>query len=471
MSALKNITLALWLGTTSSTLAASELAMLVEMLHENGIVSDAQYARLQTELAENTAAPEAESAELAAELVTLKKQVADSQAEISRLKQQNTRDQQQLAAVKKQASRRVEVTTRGGIGVKTQDGQFETRLRGRLMVDMAKYDGEPQIADGTHIRRARLAWTGRMFGDWGFQLDYDFADGGKLRDSYLSYTGWELARLRVGLMEIPLGLQYRSSSKASQLIERSLLGAFGGDRYIGLMADTKHQHWSAALGVFGDDANEQRERNDEGWGVGARLTVAPINHDSHVLHLGVSSFHRHLNEMATLRFSEQPEARVAGFDIVDTDIIPSARTYTRTGVEWAAVRGRWSAQAEYMHTDVDRSRGPDLDFAGWHIQSGFFLTDDSLDYDDGDFSTPSPNHRVGNGGIGAWEVVARYSSLDLSDQDILGGEIASATLGLNWYPVEMLRFSVNYIHVLDVKGGPHDSQQPQIFLLRSQWAF
>ncbi|MEX1200801.1 MAG: porin [Methylophaga sp.] len=471
MHSLKKIVLATMLGLVNLPANASELKLLVDMLHENGMVSDAQYQRLLTELAHKETATTTDLQNLKAELAAVKQQAAASEAELANLKQQTATDQQQLAEIKKQTDSGVEVTTRGGIGVKSRDGQFETRLRGRLMVDMADYDGEPQIADGTDIRRARLAWTGKIFGDWDFQLDYDFSDGGKLRDSFVAYTGFEQARLRVGLMEIPLGLQYRSSSSNSQLIERSLLGAFGGDRFIGVQADTKRQHWSAAAGVFGDDANEQREQNNEGWGIGSRLTAAPINGNNRVLHFGVASFHRHLNDMATLRFSEQPEARVAGFDIVDTGIIPGARTYTSTGVEWAAVRDRWSAQAEYMHTGVERTIGEDVGFAGWHLQSGFFLTDDSLNYANGDFGTPSPNKRVGDGGIGAWELVARYSSLDLTDEDIFGGEIDSLTFGVNWYPVPMLRFSANYINVLNVDGGPNDGQEPRIVLVRSQWAF
>lgn len=420
---------------------ASELRLLVNMLHENGMVSEAQYSRLVAELEQNQQQSAIEKQEIAEKL--------------------------ELATLPPE----VEVTTKGGLRVRTTDGEFETRLHGRLMIDAADYDGAPEIADGTNIRRARLAWSGRIYRDWIFKLDYDFSDGGELKDSYIGYTGFSQARLRVGLMEIPLGLQYRSSSANSQLIERSLLGAFGGDRYIGLMVDTKRQHWSAAVGVFGDDANEQRERNDEGWGVGARLTLAPINHDSKVLHLGLTSFYRHLNNQATLRFDEQPEARVAGFDIVDTRIIPNARTYTRTGLEWAAVRNRWSAQAEYVFTDVERNVGGDLGFSGWHIQSGFFLTDDSLNYESGDFGSPQPNHLLGKDGIGAWELVARYSSLDLTDEDIVGGEIDSLTFGVNWYPVPMLRFSANYINVLSVDGGPNSGNEPRILLVRSQWAF
>lgn len=198
---------------------ASELRLLIDMLHENGMVSDAQYGRLLTELEQN--------------------------------QQQATKEKQEITEKLELATQppAVEVTTKGGLRVRTTDGEFETRLRGRLMIDAANYMGNPEMGDGTEVRRARLAWTGRMYRDWGFQLDYDFSDGGKLRDSFISYLGFKDSRLRVGLMEIPFQLQYRSSSSNSQMIERSLLGAFGGDRYIGFMADTKKQHWTAAAGV------------------------------------------------------------------------------------------------------------------------------------------------------------------------------------------------------------------------------
>lgn len=420
---------------------ASELRLLIDMLHENDMISEQQYDRLLAELEQN--------------------------------QQHAAKEKQQIVEKLELATQpsEVEVSAKGGLRISSTDGEFETRIRGRLMIDAADYDGAPQIADGTNIRRARFAWSGRIYRDWLFKLDYDFSDGGELKDSYIGYSGFSQARLRMGLMEIPLGLQYRSSSANSQLIERSLLGAFGGDRYIGVMADTKRQHWSAAAGVFGDDANEQRERNDEGWGVGARVTMAPFNHNNNVLHFGLASFYRHLNDQATLRFDEQPEARVAGFDIVDTGIIPGARTYTRTGLEWAVVHNRWSAQAEYMLSDVSRETGQDITFSGGHFQSGFFLTADSLNYENGDFGSPQPNHPLGEGGIGAWELVARYSSLDLTDKDVTGGEIDSLTFGLNWYPVPMLRFSANYINVLNVDGGPNAGQEPRIFLVRSQWAF
>lgn len=421
---------------------ASELRLLIDMLHENGMVSEEQYGRLLAELEQN--------------------------------QQKSAKEKQEIVEKLELATQppEVEVTTKGGLRVRTTDGEFETRLRGRLMIDAADYKGDPEMGDGTNIRRARLAWTGRMYRDWGFQLDYDFADGGKLRDSFVSYLGFEDTRLRMGLMEIPFQLQYRSSSSNSQLIERSLLGAFGGDRYIGLMADTKKQHWTAAAGLFGETATRQNPIVDEGWGVGARFTVAPINNEKDkLLHFGIASMYRNVEDVGVIEFSDEPEARVAGNNIVDTGEIFNTDSFTRYGAEWAMINGRLSAQSEYVLTTVERSSADDLQFSGWHFQTGFFLTDDSLNYQRGDFGSPSPNKRLGDGGIGAWELTLRYSSLDLNDKLIDGGEIQNITYGVNWYPVPMLRFSANYIDVLNVSGGPNDGQEQRIFLVRSQRAF
>ena len=49
------------------------------------------------------------------------------------------------------------------------------------------------------------------------------------------------------------------------------------------------------------------------------------------------------------------------------------------------------------------------------------------------------------GGWGALELAARFSYLDLDDQEIRGGREGNVTLGLNWYLLANARISVNAI--------------------------
>jgi phosphate-selective porin OprO/OprP len=147
------------------------------------------------------------------------------------------------------------------------------------------------------------------------------------------------------------------------------------------------------------------------------------------------------------------------------------KDFYKVGAEIATVQGPFSAQAEYITTSVNRNSGTDLDFDGWYVQTGYFLTGESRNYKNGAFGGITPKANVGEGGIGAWELALRYSTLDLTDADIDGGEADSITLGLNWYPTPALRFSANYVDVLEVDGGTHDNEEPKIFQVRSQWAF
>ena len=78
---------------------------------------------------------------------------------------------------------------------------------------------------------------------------------------------------------------------------------------------------------------------------------------------------------------------------------------------------------------------------------------------------------MGEGGIGAWQLALRYSHIDLNDGLINGGAADAVAFGLNWFATPTLRFTANYIDVLEVEGGPHGGTGPSIFQLRSQWAF
>jgi phosphate-selective porin OprO/OprP len=68
------------------------------------------------------------------------------------------------------------------------------------------------------------------------------------------------------------------------------------------------------------------------------------------------------------------------------------------------------------------------------------------------------------------QVALRYSTIDLTDGGIDGGEENNAALALNWYPNYHLRLSADYIEVIDHKRQGV-SDEPSIFQLRAQVAF
>ena len=431
-----------------SAYAGSEIETLITMLHENGMVNDAQFGRLQAELKQNQANTSQEKLEV----------------------------QKQLAEATKPSD--VEVQVKGGVTVKTRDGKFSTKLGGRVQADAATYSGQPEIGDGTEIRRARLYLEGIMYSDWGYKLQYDFASTGAngkgIADAFISYNGFDDLQLKVGNFKDPFSLQEQTSSKFTTFTERSLTSAFAAGRHIGVMASSKQQHWSLAGGVFGDSltaTNGSTHDQDEGWGLGARATFAPINDKTSIVHFGLGLNYRDTGGSETTSFKQQAETHISGINIADTGTIANVKDFYKVGAEIATVMGPFSAQAEYITTSVKRNGSTDLDFDGWYAQAGYFFTGESRNYKKGSFGSITPKASVGEGGIGAWELAIRYSTLDLIDKDIDGGDVDSYTLGVNWFATPSLRFSANYVDVLNVKGGTYDNQEPSLFQVRSQWAF
>ena len=64
-------------------------------------------------------------------------------------------------------------------------------------------------------------------------------------------------------------------------------------------------------------------------------------------------------------------------------------------------------------------------------------------------------------GAGAFEVIARYSYVDLDSAGIQGGELQDWTAGLNWYPGQFTRVMTNYI-----LARPEGFGTEHIFLVR-----
>ena len=54
---------------------------------------------------------------------------------------------------------------------------------------------------------------------------------------------------------------------------------------------------------------------------------------------------------------------------------------------------------------------------------------------------------AGSRGLGAFEIAARFSYIDLNDKDITGGKLADVSFAFNWYPTVPTRVSFNVIRV------------------------
>ncbi len=372
----------------------------------------------------------------------------------------------------------VNVSNTGGINGRSSDGAATFRLRGRVQADLASYDGgefdgaEP--GNGTELRRARLTLQGRTWNDWEYELEMDFGeDEPEVVDAFIRYIGNDLWSFRFGHIKEPFSLEEQTSNVHITFMERGLPNVFAPDRNMGIDAQTFGDNWTFVAGLFGEGADDEDEM-DEGYGVTARATYAPVLRERRLVHLGVSTTNRRTSDENELRFRARPESHISDVRYVNTGRMSDVKEYSAVGLEFATTMGPFSLQSEYIVAEVERDMDlPSLEFDGYYIYLSWILTGESRTYRDrkGEFGGITPKSIVGNGGSGAWEVGLRSSHLDLNDEDIDGGEETNHTLGLNWYATPNVRFSFNYITVESEDGSGQDNEDLDIIQARAQLIF
>jgi phosphate-selective porin OprO/OprP len=227
-------------------------------------------------------------------------------------------------------------------------------------------------------------------------------------------------------------------------------------------------------------ADQSFTQADSGYNTTARLTGLPWYQDEKtgetfgLLHLGAAASQRYPTKATSLAFSSAPEMHLAS-KFVNTGNIPNVREYQLYDEEVAFVFGPFSAQAEAAQANATRTAGSkDLSFNAAYGFVSYFLTGEHRGYNkaSGTFDRVRPLNNFGKTkdgrrGWGAFELVARYSYIDLTDHDIFGGRMADVTAGLNWYLNPNVRVMLNYVRsqLLDCnvtgasrtqKGGDED---------------
>jgi phosphate-selective porin OprO/OprP len=448
-------------GIPADCMAGTAMVKLIEVLHKNGTIDQEAYdalmaAALEDQQGQTVAPPTQEAIEKTVEKVT--------------------------------ESKLPKFDTNGKLQVTSPDGNFKFRIGGRLQADAAAYSNDTgtwkdsDLESGTEVRRSRIFLSGSLWKDWTFKTQWEFAyNRVRLKDQLISYKGFNPLELTLGNFKEPQGLSAMTSSNYGPFMERPMaVDAFEPYRKMGLRLHYNgefHGAWTAATGFFGGGVNLPDTINGEGWGIPARITWAPIHEKDKVLHFGTSIEYRAPDDSNSFIYLARPESHIANHAFVNTGIIEDVDYRLLNQVEVLGIMGPFSLQGEYFWNSINRRGGAeDLDFTGGYVLGSWFLTGESRKYKAkyGSFSQVKPNHPLLGGGIGAWEVAARYSTLDLSDGTIQGGSEDNLTLGLNWYPGTNVRFMFNYIKVLDVsvdREDSYDDVSPDIVQFRTQFFF
>lgn len=356
-----------------------------------------------------------------------------------------------------------------GVRYESPGGDLKLRLGGRLHLDGAMFDEDvARLEDDLMVRRARLSLRADLYRDWRVSMEYDLADEEeRYRSLWLRYSGYDKSHITAGQFQEPFGLEEETSSNAILFMERSLANALAPGANVGFGLERWGGNWSASGGLFWETYIEDADpfASREGRGLTGRLTVAPLEGKSGVVHLGLSASWRLPDESDRLRFRARPESEVTEVRLIDTGLIRHVDDYLTLGVEAAATAGPLMVQGEYVSAAVARNGGrDDVSFNGGYLAASYLLSGKQRRYSasSGAFGAV----RLENGSV--WELALRCSFLDLNSGVISGGRQVNTSWGVNWHPHENVRLMFNYILVdTDEVAGNDD---PSILQARLQLA-
>jgi phosphate-selective porin OprO/OprP len=458
---------------------------------------------------------------LSARLDALEKRNEELEAQISDLKAQTAGSTQLIRDTA--AAQPAVAVSNGRPTFVTADGQFKFAVRSVVQFDAASYSESPRTAandlgSGTNFRRARLGFDGTAFKDWNYALWGEFGGSGGestiLNQAYLEYAGWkpfgleEPVRLRAGAWATPSGLEDATSNTEELFLERPAVaemvrGFATGDGRTGVGATARGAGWYASALWSGKVVGvPSTPEIDQQSGYALRLAFNPIHGGDYDVHLG-ANVQGILDPADTtagpvstraVRLQERPELRVSGIRLVDTGAI-NTDGLTAYGLEAGASWKNLYGSGEWYRIDVSRKAAApavspfDPSFSGWYLQGAWAITGEHHAWTNanGGFVgiRPAKVFDPQRGSWGAWELAARYSELDLNDHDgvagaaapaggIRGGEQKISTLGLNWYPNNVVRFLLDYqwIRVDRLNAaGASIGEDVNVVSFRSQFAF
>jgi phosphate-selective porin OprO/OprP len=404
--------------------------------------------------------------------------------------------------------------------ISTSDGRLSFAIGGLWQFDMGGYFQHtyqntqyPDLNNGVNLRRGRVYFVGE-FDDFTVNVTPDFGgspDGSPtLYEANINYTGIKPVTATVGYTHPFVSLEDATFPGDLLFLERPSIinierSVAAGIQRAALGGNAATPIYFASAYLTGPVYGAQKDTllNDEQLAVVGRLAVRPYYDEDWNLHVEFSGQHVfHPNENAsgtpgesrtTISLGDYPELRIDFNELVSTGAL-SASTASVYGGGLGANWRNYLVQGEAYQIDVPQSRlpgvpAPGLGFSGGYIEGSWVLTGEPHPYDPerAAWARPKPDNPFSiGGGLGAWEIAARYSAVDLNSNvipglsqtvtgGVYGGRQQIGAVALSWYPNDWLRFmlQVQYVDVdkLNAAGTTQIGQHFETLAARAQAAW
>jgi len=266
-------------------------------------------------------------------------------------------------------------------------------------------------------------------------------------DYSLSIPAGEKVTVTIGNQKEPINMERTMSLLDLAAHERSAAAdAMLPSRRFGVVVSgtAANQHVSWAGGVFNDWLIDSGSFDENAAVAVGRVTWLPFltEDQSNLFHVGLGVRYADTNE--GLQYSVRPEMGNAP-KFLDTEFF-DAESSTLYNLEAGWRSGPYLLLAEYIDNHVDAPNVGNPRFTGYHISGTWSLSGEMRPYrkPSGSFGGLPVAQNVNQGGRGAWEVGLRFSSIDLTDGDITGGEMDVATAQIAWWATRSMLVSLNF---------------------------
>ena len=368
-----------------------------------------------------------------------------------------------------------------GFFIRTRDGSLDLRLGGRVASNFLFVEPGTTQNDTETIDRARLGVDASFYEYFRVRLENDFTSRSGLRDAFIAIRPAPEANVQLGQFKVPFSHEELRSKRYIDFVERAavvnstvnpsrdigamLYGRLGGDLL---------QYQLAGMNGAGQNRHDDNSDKD----VVARLVLAPL------ADVG-PSFLRGVDLGGAVTWGNQPAdsaataSSISGVTETGFSFFPAvARSGKRLrwDLQGAWVNGPYSLSGEYIETDEGRDGLGDAgtDLPGLHTDGayvgGTWLVTGENKLPNSRLHPARPLWDSQKPGWGAWEVAWRYEYYRLRHgAGVAGGGQMDPALanrydaivaGMNWYPNEFLRFSLNYLYGHFDKTGRGLSPDP-----------
>lgn len=398
---------------------------------------------------------------------------------------------------KAQESAFVTASAKDGFVLKSPDDSFRLRLRGLVQFDGRFYPNDNTGAAGATdeflVRRVRPILEGTVGKNFDFLLVPDFGSGAtQLLDAYVEYKEYKPAKLRVGKFKVPFGLESLQSDPVRNFVENGLPTNLTPNRDVGLQVSGEllTERLNYALGIFdgaGDGGASLDRDNNNDKDVAARVFTEPFKGTDSVLSglgFGLAATSGYKEVAASLPTYRSPgQATIFNYTAAN---VAARGSHLRLAPQFYYYRNAFGLFGEYITSDQDVVRPvgaarlkDSFKNESWQLSGTYVLTGEFASYRG---VAPRNPFSLKDGGWGAWELAARYGTLDI-DNDIFrrgfgnfNTHVTAAkswAVGLNWHLTRNLRTTLNYERTAFDHGaaGGRDRKAENIIFSRVQVYF